>query len=295
MARRASASTLESLSETIVQEAHSQPRCNKPAESIYAQSVKSWSSLPVASTFYSFQHYSNLSDFFNDADVPCTNGDYFPGKSSCHNGSDGNNEAFAIFHTYHVDRPVQKKHAYTWSDLQDALYKTPSSKPVGTVLFLRGYQPRAWILAIGERYNVDHEFWRRHLNFDPKGTSKSSFFSDDSLPSNSSQIIQLKVTTLGEKPIPRSFLGSRSWLEILSGLRADAERHMSHYVEKLCKRRSSTRHGDSIVRHFALHDPELFSLEQHISIWTGKDTNNTSTQGGPSNPECWICSYYPVE
>lgn len=245
----------------------------------------------MGSTFYPFHHYLPLSNFFNDPDTS-RSGQALPGD-----GSDSNAEAFAIFHTYSAERPVQINHAHTLAELQDHLYGSDSDQTEGTMLFLRGYQPRDWLLAIGERYNVEHEFWRRHLNFQRHETRVgAAFWSDSKLPSNNSHMLQLRVPTLGYLPLPHRFgrdISGKASQSGLSLLRHHCVEQMRHYFNSLIGNRSHLRHGDSIVRQLDAHNDILFSIEQDISLWVGKDNGRriTDPSRNTAEKEGWIGEY----
>ena len=168
----------------------------------------------------------------------------------------------------------------TLESLKDAVSEPAGNDTTGTLIFLCGHQPAKWLNIIGARYNVDYEFYRRHLDFDSIA-GRGRLFTDSTLPSNNTQMLQLYATTLGERSQPHASFKSDH--ELLKGLRGEADRSMKGYLERLSKRRGSIfRHGDSIVRHFSLHDLQLFSIEQAISIyvncdeksWTGMSVSN---------------------
>lgn len=243
----------------------------------YAKAIEVCSDLPIASTFYSFQHYAGLSDFFNHT-VPAPTPNGIPDDAS--ESEQRRDEAYVNFYTYTADGTSQKKHAKSWNDLKDNLYTPQCPNVTGTLVFLSGHQPRDWLIAIGERYRIDHEFWRRHLNLE-RGVGRNGAFTDSSLPSNNTYMLELCATTLGEKSEQRS-RGQTSH-ELLPGLRDAADASMKQYNNALSRNRFRTRHGESVVRQFVLHDLDLFSIEQNISIWVGKEENDGSWIGESPN------------
>lgn len=271
-------------------------------------------------------------------------------KSSNKDASDG---PAAIIHTYAADGSVTRRALRTWAELQAVLYppsaatviatasSSSSSLPssaggtslptsgltsttpqvAGTIIYLRGWQPADWLTAIGERYGVDHEFWRRHLDFgDASGgheattasSSLPSSWGDTGLPSSSSAggMVRLRCTTLGSRPGDDSSLrertaraeGStggraralaRARYEELALLRRTAARDMAKYLERVrggrARRLGSCSveeddetarathmpmpQGQSLIRAFGLHDLGVFSLEQDVSVWVGRDSH----------------------
>jgi hypothetical protein len=79
----------------------------------------------------------------------------------------------------------------------DEKWRRRTTGTVNQVLFLRGFSTPEWIRKIGWYYCVDPEFFRRHLDFSL--FSYQHWFSSPSLPSTSSTIVRLRVTTLGKR------------------------------------------------------------------------------------------------
>lgn len=144
-------------------------------------------------------------------------------------------------------------------------------------VFLRGNQTKEWITAIGDRYRIDHEFWRRHLD-SGHSTGEANIYTDSFLPSSNTNMLQMRMTTLGEKREANGMKG-KSMHEALALRRQQADISMTRYTEGLNRRRAPMRHGESVVRYFSLHDLYLFSIEQNISLWMGSDPQGTGWVG----------------
>jgi hypothetical protein len=129
------------------------------------------------------------------------------------------------------------------------------------LLFMRGYPTPEWLNTIGWLCNVDPEFYLRHLNF--KSEAKTNYFTSLMLPSSTSNIIRLRTTSIGY----RQRFGRRSQ-QTVETLRKQAQLEMENYRSQLNK--ASTQVGHSIVRSFAVHDQEHYTLEQEISICTNE-------------------------
>lgn len=120
----------------------------------------------------------------------------------------------------------------------------------GHLVFIRGYPTPQWVAAIGARYGVDPEYFRRFLRI---GQSRE-YFDLPALPSSSANIINVPITTIGRhsgfpttiEPLSRHF----SLLESCAGV------------------------GHSIVRQFSVHDDAYFSIEQSVLVCVVKTKGN---------------------
>jgi len=139
--------------------------------------------------------------------------------------------------------------------------------PANELLFLRGFASPQWLCKVGWYYLVDPEFFRRHL--DMSVFSHQQWFSAPSLPSTSSTIVQLRVTTLAR------------WTPGFPNVetaRKEAQEGMAMYIQSVSGPELHGDLGESIVRQINLHDEQYFSLEQDISMtfcksgkgWTGE-------------------------
>ncbi|UPK94776.1 hypothetical protein LCI18_005711 [Fusarium solani-melongenae] len=244
-------------------------RQNSDADWSYEGSLKACASLPTASAFYSFQHYSALADFLSESLEDY--GTYEPKNTAVVEPSI--EDPPATFHSYLSDGSLQKKCARNETELLSILKCPQQQGNTGTIVFLRGNQTKEWITAIGDNYRIDHEFWRRHLD-SGHSTGEANIYTDSFLPSSNTNMLQMRMTTLGEKREANGLKG-KSRHEALALRRQQADISMTRYTEGLSRRRSPMRHGESVVRHFSLHDLYLFSIEQNISVWMGSDPQGT--------------------
>jgi hypothetical protein len=141
-------------------------------------------------------------------------------------------------------------------------YELPESGS-GHLIFIKGYPSPKWMAAIGARYRVDPEYFRRFLNF---GHSRN-YFDLPSLPSSSENIINIPITSIGNH----------------SGLFTARDKQEEFVATHLSRLESQGPVGASIVRHFSIHDDEYFSLEQNLLITIaridGGGWNGTFTSG----------------
>ncbi|CZS95363.1 uncharacterized protein RAG0_05031 [Rhynchosporium agropyri] len=65
----------------------------------------------------------------------------------------------------------------------------------GQLVFIRGFMSPSWISVIGSKYNIDPEFFRRHMEFLSTSIDRHAY-SLPSLANSSNNIFQLCVSTL---------------------------------------------------------------------------------------------------
>jgi hypothetical protein len=106
---------------------------------------------------------------------------------------------------------------------------------------------------------VDPEIFLRHLNFRALSLEANGF-TLPALPSSSSKIISLRVASV----FCRQHGGAHDQGEI-ERLRKTTAAQMKNYFIDL-RRENSVKTGDSVVRSFAVHDQEHYSLEQDVSV-----------------------------
>jgi hypothetical protein len=128
-----------------------------------------------------------------------------------------------------------------------------------SLLFLRGYPSKEWLSTIGSHYNVDPEFFHRHLSFLSDGMPHKST-QKITLPSSQRTIFQLTLTSFGYQ--------RGDTRESLERQRRAAASRMKEYIQGLCSG-SMWNTGHSIVRSYERHTKELFSIEQQVSIYVG--------------------------
>lgn len=146
----------------------------------------------------------------------------------------------------------------------------------GQLVFLPGYSgPASWS-SLTSTYNIQPEFWRRHL-----GTTlaaSTSQFEDIKVPSAICDIFQLRIWTIGCRGD-----GARSRQASVNALRRDSAKLMEDYRERL-NTESLFRDGDSIVRKYEVHDQEFFSIEQLVTIYV----STTNEHDGDGKNESWL-------
>ncbi|KXL50408.1 MAG: hypothetical protein FE78DRAFT_177392 [Acidomyces sp. 'richmondensis'] len=126
----------------------------------------------------------------------------------------------------------------------------------GELVFIRGFVSPLWISAIGSKYQIDPEFFRRHMDFLSVSIDRHAF-SSPSLASTSNNIFRLCVSTL----LHRDQFGDQN----LNAQRKDQSSQLATYkIQQLGSTRVSC--GDSLVRNYSTLDSSFSVLEQWISI-----------------------------
>lgn len=138
----------------------------------------------------------------------------------------------------------------------------------GQIVFIRGFISPSWVSVIGSKYNIDPEFFRRHMDFLSVSIDRHSY-SLPSLASSSNNIFRLCVSTL----LHRDDFGGQD----LQSQRSDQSTELGIYKRQQL---GSTRVccGDSLVREYSTVCSSFSVIEQWISLcitrtdggWAGK-------------------------
>jgi hypothetical protein len=129
------------------------------------------------------------------------------------------------------------------------------------MIFLRGHASSQWLNAVGQKHNVDPELFQRHLHkaFGPVGRD---LYSSPSLPSSSSNVFQLTVSTI----CFRNTGASSNEPEDLQGARRASSDLIARYFQDL---RTRANVADSMVRKYLLLSAQEYVLEQTITVEVG--------------------------
>lgn len=140
-------------------------------------------------------------------------------------------------------------------------------------MFLNGWQPADWLNVIGDKLRLEPEFYQRHLEFRTRDTAASNErYSDFSLPSSKTQMMQLKLTTLGTRFASEGQSHNDDQGK-LSKLRNAVNKLTRDYCEKWDPFNPAHEQGTSIARSFSIHDLRHVSLEQDVSIYVRAKTS----------------------
>ncbi|EPS26183.1 hypothetical protein PDE_01119 [Penicillium oxalicum 114-2] len=111
----------------------------------------------------------------------------------------------------------------------------------GQMVFIRGFISPSWVSVIGNKYNIDPEFFRRHMDFLSVNIDRHSY-SLPSLTSSSNNIFRLCVSTL----LHRDNFGRQD----LQSQRLNQSTELGAYkIQQL--RSNKVCYGDSLVREYS--------------------------------------------
>ncbi|CAG7964269.1 unnamed protein product [Penicillium salamii] len=154
---------------------------------------------------------------------------------------------------------------------QHEAFYASNSAPVGgsgQIVFIRGFISPSWVSAIGSKYNVDPEFFRRHMDYLSASVERHSY-GFPSLASSSNNIFRLCISTL----LHRDNFGGQD----LRSQRSNQSAELSAYkIQQLGSTKVSC--GDSVVREHSTVCSSFSVIEQWISLcitktngsWAGK-------------------------
>ena len=157
---------------------------------------------------------------------------------------------------------------------------------LGQLGFIRGFISPSWVLTIGSKYNIDPEFFRRHMEYLSANVDRHAF-SFPSLVSSSNNIFRLCVSTL----LHHDGFGGRD----LQSQRSDQSTELGIYkIQQLGSTR--VRCGDSLVREYSTLCSCFSVIEQWISLcvtrtdqgWAGKISDHM-VQGRLADTEPSCC------
>ncbi|OIW35544.1 hypothetical protein CONLIGDRAFT_710715 [Coniochaeta ligniaria NRRL 30616] len=146
-------------------------------------------------------------------------------------------------------------------------FHASTSVPVdrlGQLVFVRGFLSPSWVSVLGSKYNIDPEFFRRHMDFLSASVDKHAY-SFPSLASSSDNIFRLCVSTL----LHRDDYGGQD----LQSQRARQAIELAAYrAQQLSSNKVCC--GDSLVREYSTVCSRFSVIEQWISLYV------TKTDGG---------------
>ncbi|KAI5460820.1 hypothetical protein BGZ63DRAFT_387874 [Mariannaea sp. PMI_226] len=127
---------------------------------------------------------------------------------------------------------------------------------LGQLVFIRGFISPSWLSAIGSKYKIDPEFFRRHMDFLSASIDRHAY-SFPSLTSSSNNIFRLCVSTL----LHRDDFGGQD----LHSQRVSQLNELGTYkIQQLGSTR--VRCGDSLVREYSTVCSCFSVIEQWISL-----------------------------
>ncbi|KAK2791243.1 hypothetical protein FQN53_006084 [Emmonsiellopsis sp. PD_33] len=126
----------------------------------------------------------------------------------------------------------------------------------GQIVFIRGFISPSWVSVIGSKYNIDPEFFRRHMDFLSMSIDRHSY-SFPSLATTSDNVFRLCVSTL----LHRDDFGGQD----IQSQRSDQATKLGIYkMQQLGSTRVCC--GDSLVREYSTVCSCFSVVEQWISL-----------------------------
>lgn len=216
----------------------------KPLE--YARRILDHSQTSISDSLFSGQEYSNLAQFL------WTPYQFSSGKTSSRHSRADKADGFAWLYELRSEVPPVGRQL----SLPLTRVRRSDSADYNCLLFLRGYPSAEWILELGSRYNIDPEFFHRHMHYlsDSRDAARRTPFV---LPSSQMTTFQMSLTSVGTQ-------ADSTYADVKSK-RAAAVRKMDLYLHNL-RVRQGWRCGNSIVRSFDIHDEKHFSIEQTVTV-----------------------------
>ena len=138
-------------------------------------------------------------------------------------------------------------------------FEAYQEKANAAILFLRGHASPQWLLAVGKRYRIHPELFRRHLNFEAFNSGDRDLYSTPSLPSSSARIFQMKISTICIKDVTVSPYEP----EDLQAARHAELEALGKYFKLLPSR---AQVADSVVRKCLRFSQREYVLEQTITV-----------------------------
>lgn len=262
----------------------------------YANRVVSFSTQTASHSLFSGVHHADLGKFLISPYRKYSGDDQR--KEPANAG-----ETFLTLYDLDLRGDKRITHFTTPAELEAYTEHTPQNPVAGRLLFLKGFPSAQWLNLLGAKYEIDPEFFVRHLSLQDGSSGGSP--GDPSLLqlSSTANIFQLRILTVG------SWDTSRSRLSV-EELRRHCNASIMKYHEDLRMKQNMPMCA-SMVRGFLVLDKEHFSLEQTISIllvnhcerwtaviWTDVGSDLSTSRIGPwieaQKRLAWVVSIHPV-
>ncbi|KAJ5799667.1 uncharacterized protein N7518_001735 [Penicillium psychrosexuale] len=224
----------------------------------YTKSIHQACMKSLQTDLFSSAHYQFLSDFLKSTsrhDLPARS----PGLGA-EAPSLRSQDRFTYVVVHTIANGAIKRHCFDHKTGLEDIWKFPDVQP-GTdqIVFVRGSLSPAWVGVLGAKYQIDPEFFRRHLRY----LSQNDFSDLPSLPSASTNTISLPVTSL----YTRSFALRQDQVRRRRREDYDVARSNQQAI------RQSASTGESIIRKVSTLTDRLVSVEHDISIYTKETVN----------------------
>lgn len=215
---------------------------------VYCQRILSFSKQSPLHSFYSGKHYAAF------ARMLISSFQSFGGEDL----AQAEEDSFKFVLLYDLGQRGKQRllHFHDINEFDQYDNDSRRARPSGRLLFFRGYPSSRLLNFAGSKFDIDPEFFLRHLYF-PQTPGITDYHYLPSLPS-AGDIIQLCVITVG-------VWNDSRLTQSLEQLRKDCMTSTEAYLNQLALGRNVST-CSSIVRQFDVHDKRHFTIEQTISI-----------------------------
>ncbi|KAJ3541339.1 hypothetical protein NM208_g4656 [Fusarium decemcellulare] len=226
----------------------------------YASRVRAYSDATCAQSLYPSESFRGLGDFLWQ---PFISRPTFTSHPSVEAECRGLAAPFVSLYQYHHREStfgqLQFANIDEFQELGDSVFPEKDSF---ALLLLQGYPSPDWINILGARFNIEPEFFQRHLSLSPDMRHPTARL----IPSYNSNMASLPITTIGFGQCDGSLAGGHDQGN-LEKLRRTESARMRDYTSKLASLSSpSLVPGDPIVRDYHVHSSGYFSLRQNVSL-----------------------------
>ncbi|GAP89358.1 hypothetical protein SAMD00023353_3701000 [Rosellinia necatrix] len=217
-------------------------------------------------------------------------------------GLDDDNEPFAII--YDIEAKAHTPFGSSPAALASFLAHDIGQR--ACILFLRGWASPEWLNAVGNKFSISPELYRRHLqdNMLPRPAARDLFLGPSLLPSATARVFQLTIPTICARNVSCESCEPED-LQVDRQLEAEA---MGAYFKQF---RVRARTADSMVRKCLLFSRQHYVIEQTVTIevnphganlravvWLDSGRDLSECIEGPWSPRqgtrAWETYFYPV-
>jgi hypothetical protein len=207
--------------------------------------------LPAQPELYSRVQYHALASFLSTPRQQATDENSAQAKQRAKR-----NETFPyiVVHTISPNTQTQRKDFNLEEGLQQFNDFPPPEARSTQIVFVRGSLSPSWTNALGVKYKIDPEFFRRHLRY----LDEHDFSDQPSLSSTSTEMLTLVLPSLHVQDSP------------LSAREVKRNREQDSHVAKKNQNSITSRQasGETVVRKFTTLSDRFCSIEHEVAIFT---------------------------
>ncbi|KAM7183025.1 hypothetical protein V8F33_013853 [Rhypophila sp. PSN 637] len=235
----------------------------------YAERVSTHADTPGAGSLSPGSRFRDLANFlwqpYEEHAVSILNRHAAPAAA----GTVGHNPQFVSFYTSSSlagnDGRLREMNVNSPEDLDSLGESIMPNRDRTVLLLLQGYPSPQWLNALGGKFAIDPEFFRRHLVLTSEsGRSISNHTVVPTLPSLHRDMLSLRVTTVGQLLRTHGLGDTQDRIE---KLRAQTSKSMVEYIRDVgtldCP---GAVVSDTIIREFSVYGTDYFSMEHSASL-----------------------------